>query len=208
MTVTSLPSRKERVMDEADLSQDASGRLLESRSRKAWRHLPPLLFLCVFAFSPHANATIVVPLPESALIEDADAIVIGHVTSIQGNYDQNRGIIFSNITVAIEEVFKGEIPVGEITLRQVGGSFGDLHSWIEGSPEFALGERALLFLKVDRNGSLRVAHLYQGKFTVSFDPISGEEYATRETPTGVHALYNSAHGRPPAARKRLIVFAT
>jgi len=118
---------------------------------------------------PPTNATIVVPLSEEALIDDAVAIVLGHVTAIQGNYDHTRGMIFTNVTVAIEDVLKGEIPVGEISLRQLGGSVGDLHSWVVGSPEFTLGEKALLFLRTDRDGNLRVAHLYQGKFTVSRD---------------------------------------
>ena len=181
-------------MRKADLSCSPFTRPARSSPRKEWRHLAVLFTLFALALVLQAEASIVVPLTEEALIEDAAAIVIGHVTSIRGNYDQNRGIIFTNVAVAIEDVLKGEIPVGEITLRQVGGSFGDLHSWVVGSPQFTLGERALLFLRVDRGGNLRVAHLYQGKFTVSFDLASGEEYATREMPPGVYALRGSSSG--------------
>jgi hypothetical protein len=141
-----------------------------------------------------ANATIVVPISEETLIEDAAAIVIGHVTSMQGGYDHRRATIFTNITVAIQEVLKGGIPLGDITLRQPGGSFGDLHSWVSGSPRFTLGEKVLLFLRTDREGMLRVAHLYQGKFTVFFDSAAGEDYATRETPAGVRPLPHSTQG--------------
>ncbi len=49
----------------------------------------------------------------------------------------------------------------------------------------------LLFLRLDREGNLRVAHLYQGKFSVSRDSRSGQEYATRDTPPGVRILGNS-----------------
>ncbi len=146
-----------------------------------------------------ADATIIVPLSEDALIEDAAAIVIGQVTSIQGAEDRRRATIYTHITVAIEEVLKGEIPVGDIALRQLGGSFGDQHSWVAGSPHFAIGEKVLLFLRADRDGSLRVAHLYQGKFTVSLDLASGVEYATRETPAGVHALPRVTQGASQAA---------
>ncbi len=178
-------------MDEADCSRGRFTQPPTFTLRRIWPHV--LLFL-IFAFVlvPPTNATIVVPLSEDALIEDAVAIVLGHVTAIQGNYDQTHGLIFTNVTLTIEEVLKGEIPVSQITLRQPGGSIGNLHSWVVGSPQFTLGEKVLLFLRLDRDGNLRVAHLYQGKFTVSRDLASGEEFAAREIPPGVHAR----HGFP------------
>ncbi|MBP1779877.1 MAG: hypothetical protein H6Q86_5888, partial [candidate division NC10 bacterium] len=180
-------------MDEVERSRGRCTHPSHGSLRKMSPHLLLLCLLFAFVWVPPTNATIVVPLSEEALIDDAVAIVLGHVTAIQGNYDHTRGMIFTNVTVAIEDVLKGEIPVGEISLRQLGGSVGDLHSWVVGSPEFTLGEKALLFLRTDRDGNLRVAHLYQGKFTVSRDLASSEEFATKETPPGVHAR----RGFPP-----------
>jgi len=181
-------------MQEAVRGRCVRLRLRGLSSQDAWRHLFVAIAFIAFAFAPHANATIVIPLSEEALIEDADAIVTGQVTWIQAGYDHRRAVIFTNISVAVEEVVKGTISVGEIALRQPGGSFGDLHSWIEGNPHFALGEKVLLFLRTTRDGSVRVAHLYQGKFTVFLDPASGEEYATRETPPGIRTLRNANRG--------------
>ena len=159
--------------------------------RSAWCRLFALFALLTLSLPAQANATIIVPLSEDALVEDAAAIVVGRVGTIRGGYDHRRATIFTNITVALEEIIKGTIADGQITLRQPGGSFGDLHAWIMGSPHFTVGEKVLLFLRVDREGALRVAHLYQGKFTISVDAISGEEYASRETPAGVHTLRNT-----------------
>ncbi|MBP1779971.1 MAG: hypothetical protein H6Q86_5982, partial [candidate division NC10 bacterium] len=184
-------------MDEVDRSRSRFTHASNVSLRTMWPHVPLLFLLFAFVWAPPTNATIVVPLSEEALIDDAVAIVLGHVTSIQGNYDHTHGRIFTNVTVAIEDVLKGELPVGEITVRQLGGSFGDLHSWVVGSPQFTRGEKALLFLRADRDGNLRVAHLYQGKFTVSLDLASNEEFATRETPRGVHAHRGVPPGTSP-----------
>ena len=184
-------------MDEVDRSRGRFTHPSNVSLRKVWPHLFLLFLLFALVLVPPTNATIVVPLSEEALIDDAVAIVLGHVTSIQGNYDHTRGMIFTNVTVAIEDVFKGELPVGEISVRQLGGSFGDLRSWVVGSPQFTLGEKALLFLRADRDGNPRVAHLYQGKFTVSLDLASSEEFATRETPRGVHAGRGFSPGTSP-----------
>src|SRR5512141_2396451 len=131
-------------MDEVDRSRSRFVHASNVSLRTMWPHVPLLVLLFAFVWAPPTNATIVVPLSEEALIDDAVAIVLGQVTSIQGNYDHTHGMIFTNVTVAIEEVLKGELPVGEITVRQRGGSFGDLHSWVVGSPQFTRGEKALL----------------------------------------------------------------
>jgi len=160
----------ELVMDEVDRSRGRFTHPSNVSLRKVWPHLFLLFLLFALVLVPPTNATIVVPLSEEALIDDA---------------------------VAIKDVFKGELPVGEISVRQLGGSFGDLRSWVVGSPQFTLGEKALLFLRADRHGNPRVAHLYQGKFAVSLDLASSEEIATRETPRGVHAGRGFSPGTSP-----------
>ncbi|MDD1679225.1 MAG: Ig-like domain-containing protein, partial [Methanomicrobiales archaeon] len=75
-----------------------------------------------------------------------------------------------------------------LTFKQVGGTIGDLHSWIIGSPEFSINERVLLFLTQNKDGTLRVAHLYQGKYSIQTDPYTKEEFARQEIPDGVHVM--------------------
>jgi len=168
-----------------------------SSTPAGWARIALLLTLFTLALVSSVDATLVVSLSEESLAQDADAIVIGRVTMIQPRYESQNRAIFTHITVAVEDVLKGEVPGADITLRQPGGTVGDLNSWIIGSPNFALGEKVLLFLRRDRDGVLRVAHLYQGKLTITFDPATGEEYASRETPPGVRSPHLPAHG--PAA---------
>jgi len=144
-----------------------------------------MLLLGYLFFSAPASATIVSPVADRDLIEQAVAIVVAEVTAIESHWDPHESQVFTHITLSIQEVLKGELPAGELTIKQVGGTVGDLHAWTYGSVEFERGEKALLFLQVNPDGTLRVAQLYQGKFSIFMDEYTGEEFALREVPTGV-----------------------
>ncbi len=136
-----------------------------------------------------AFATTVIPLSESELTQSATAIVQGQVTTIESFQDPQTGKFFTHITLTVEEILKGTINGSELTIKQPGGRVGDSGSWIEGSPEFTHGERVLLFVTKNNDGSGRVAHLYQGKFSIVTDQNTGQEVAQRATtPDGVFIM--------------------
>lgn len=148
-----------------------------------------------------ASATVVVPVDDGDLVADAAWIVAGRVTAIESFWDAAKRGIFTAVTIAIDEVLKGDISAPEITLKQVGGTVGDVHSWVEGSPEFTRGEHVLVFLSANADGTPRIAHLHQGKFSISTDSDTGHEWAYRDTnPAGVLVLPGpvARHQRPPA----------
>jgi uncharacterized repeat protein (TIGR02543 family) len=133
-----------------------------------------------------ATATTVVPLTEQDLAEQAVAIVIADVLSIASHWDPAQRQVFTHVGVRLHEVLKGDIADTELTLKQLGGVAGGAQSWILGSPQFRRGEKVLLFLGQNADGTLRVAHLYQGKFTILADEATGLELAYRESaPEGV-----------------------
>jgi len=151
------------------------------------------------AIAQGAPATMVVPLDDLGLVESSVGIVIGRVERIESVQDPSGSRLFTRIRISVEEALKSEFPDGEITVRQTGGVVGDLRQWIDGSPEFALGERVLLFLDEDRDGHLRVAHLFQGKYRIWRDPETGDEYADRPTPPGVRVRAAPGASHPGAA---------
>ncbi|MBI2207435.1 MAG: hypothetical protein HYU41_26685 [Candidatus Rokubacteria bacterium] len=73
-------------------------------------------------------------------------------------------------------------------MRLTGGRLGTLDVGIPGNPEFRVGETALLFLREGRDGRLRVAHLYQGKFSIVVEYLTGRELALRAPAEGVRVL--------------------
>ena len=151
-----------------------------------------LLFLVLVAAPspPDAGATVVVPMADRDLAASAVAVVIGDVTAIESHWDPSDQQISTYVTVDVSEVLRGDVGTGPLTLRQMGGRVGGVEAWVDGSPEFAVGERVLLFLRTNPDGTLRVAHLHQGRFSVLSDAYSGQAYAHRPAaPRGVHVLH-------------------
>lgn len=154
--------------------------------------------LCVVAATGAARATTVVPVPEQALIDQSVAIVIGEVQRIESHWDPARQQVFTLVTIGLHEVLKGAVGGSELTLKQTGGRVGWLSSWVQGSVEFHRGEWVLLFLRTNADGTLRVAHLFQGKLSIVLDPATAETVALRLPPEGVRVLGGTA-----AIRERL-----
>lgn len=155
------------------------------------------VLLTILLFSPlSASATVVTPVSEDALARHATAIVIGQVKGIESYWDAGAKQVFTHITVTPQEVLKGDIGEGDLTLKQIGGTVGHLRSWLEGSPEFIVGEKVLLFLDTNQDGSACVAYLYQGKYSLFTDHDTGKEFAYRgDTPEGVRLLTGTKAAR-------------
>ncbi|MBI4529243.1 MAG: matrixin family metalloprotease [Deltaproteobacteria bacterium] len=147
----------------------------------------------------HASATTVIPVDDPAMAEDAVAIVEGTVTAIKSYWEESEQQIFTAITLSVEDVLKGELAGNELTIKQAGGTIADVHSWITGNPEFFVGEKVLMFLSQNQDGTLRIAHLYQGKYSVLVDSVTQEEVASQEIPEGVHLLAPPDATGPPSS---------
>jgi hypothetical protein len=166
---------------------------------------PPLQLLArlaialglVLASAVPAPATTVVQMRDDDLAAQAAAVVLGRVTALQGHLDSARGQIFTDVTLAVEEVVAGPALPPTVTLRQPGGRIGGVHAWLEGSPEFTIGERVLVYLRVSGDGTLRVLQLYQGKLSVMTDPLTGDDVAIRINGGGVRVLAPLQHGATP-----------
>ena len=167
------------------------------RTRVASRREARLLILsailiAVIGYLRDADATIMVPTEDHQLIRQASTIVLGQITKIDSHWYAAKTQIYTHIGVRVEEVLKGELSEGEVTVKQLGGTVGGLRSWIFGSPEFVVGERVLLFLTANPDGTLRVLSLYQGKFSVVLNSQTGEQFIYRESsPQGVRQLARS-----------------
>src|SRR5262245_59846570 len=94
-----------------------------------------------------SGATVIVPMSDRDLTESAVAVVVGEVTAIASHWDPADQQISTYVTLDVGEVVRGAVGTGPLTIRQMGGVVGGLHAWVDGSPEFSVGERVLLFLR-------------------------------------------------------------
>ncbi len=136
--------------------------------------LVPLLML----LSAPAFATTMVMMSDEDLALTSDAVVAGSVTAIRAARTADGGVE-TYITLHPDEVLKGYLPLGDVTIRERGGHIGDQEQWLFGNPTYTVGESAIVFLTVDGEGLLRTTQMALGKFRVVPDPVTHADVALR-----------------------------
>lgn len=132
-------------------------------------------------------ATTAVMLSDEQLITSSRCILIGEVKSVKAQWDAGHQWINSYVQIRIEKVLKGQFQNEQIVFKQLGGTVGDESSVIFGAPEYKLGKRVLLFLDTAQDGTLRIAHLFQGKYDV-IDRSSGRKSRVKRNIDTVNIL--------------------
>lgn len=116
-----------------------------------------------------ANATTVLKLSMKDLARKSDAVVVARVEDAVARYDTDKEI-YTYITLKVLDPVKGSRKDDLITIRQLGGTVGQIASIVPGMPTFAKGEEVVVFLsQKDRAGYPWVMGLQQGKYTVRVD---------------------------------------
>lgn len=110
-----------------------------------------------------AGATVIVPMRDAALADEAQLVVVATVDSILPRVAEQPA---TDYFFRVERVLKGDLAGSDVVVRVPGGRDPDgLELKLYGAPEFSSGERALLFLGAERaDGTRRVLQFLQGAF--------------------------------------------
>jgi hypothetical protein len=150
--------------------------------------LVPLFALALLGLTvTGARGTTFVLMDEQSLLESSHAVIVGTVTAIESAIPESDGSVYTYVHVQADRIIKGQLDRGPVVLREPGGSVGDRHEWIYGVPEFWVGERDLLFLARNPDGTLQTNSLAMGKYTLGVD-ANGHSTATRNLGTGASVL--------------------
>src|SRR5256885_4324279 len=115
-----------------------------------------------------ASATTVQKLTLQELTKKANSIVVGRVQDAVSSWDAAKKEIYTFYTVSVSQPVKGSKAGETITIRQLGGTVGNIASIVPGMPSFKKGEEVVLFLtQKDAAGYPWVMGLQQGKYTVT-----------------------------------------
>jgi hypothetical protein len=137
------------------------------------------LLVIALLFASSSSATTAILLSDEQLITSSRVILLGEIKSAKAQWNLNHENIETYVKVKVSTVLKGELQHDEIVFRQLGGTVGDASTVIFGAPSYKAGDRVLLFLDTARDGTLRIAHLFQGKYDVVEDTASGQQRARR-----------------------------
>lgn len=107
-----------------------------------------------------ASATTIVMPSDEQLIAKSPIILAGTVLSTAVVDDD--GTLRTESVIAVASVLKSSAP-DTITIRELGGELGGRITKLFGTPEFAKGERVLLFVEPSPHGGYRTIDLFIGK---------------------------------------------
>jgi len=120
------------------------------------------------AVAQAAFATSVLKLSLLELTKKSDSIVMARVDDAVSSWDAAHKEIYTYITLNVLQPMKGNKGATTITLRQLGGTVGNIASVVPGMPSFRKGEEVVVFLtQKDAAGYPWVMGLQQGKYTVT-----------------------------------------
>jgi hypothetical protein len=159
-----------------------------------------ILALIALLSSPALSTTMVMMSDENLAIT-SDAIVAGTVTAVHAMRAADGGVE-SYVTVRPDEVLKGYVPLGDVTIRERGGRVGDVEQWLFGNPTYTVGESVIAFLRVDAEGMLRTTQMALGKFSVIHDAATQEDVAVRPIDDADVIVPGSALRSRPADDRR------
>ncbi len=151
------------------------------------------------------EATTYVMVADADLARQADVIAVVKVASVELSPQAAR--LATDVQVEVERAVQGNLPGSSLVIRVPGGVRGNLGLKIWGAPEFKVGDRALVFLNPQSDGSFSIRHLMLGAF---FEvPWNGRSVALRNlddagelVPSGREKI--SAEGRRPRDFQRFV----
>lgn len=121
------------------------------------------IFVCTLLVAGNAFAASFIVPTDRELVRAAKAIVIA---TAQGSYAErvDERMINTVYLFRVDEVIKGEVPLQELRVAEPGGMIGTEGIIFPGAPSYAPGERALVFLDVNKQGDFRTWSMGIGKF--------------------------------------------
>ena len=124
--------------------------------------------LLVAVLAAPSLATTVARLNLAQLVQRADLIVQGQVQSVYSEWDKERRLVFTYVSIRVDDPLKGERRQS-VLIRQIGGSVGRIEMSVAGLPQFKSGERALVFLKRQDATTFQVVGMNQGFYRIVQD---------------------------------------
>ena len=139
-----------------------------SKGRSAVRAV--MVLLATLALAAPVRATTVEPLTFSEVVDGADVIAVGAVSAVTETWDAERELPLTEVTVSVLEVLKGRIDGAELTLQFLGGATPSGATLaVVGMPDFAVGDRAVLFSAGNGVEACPFVGWWQGLYRLFYD---------------------------------------
>lgn len=139
------------------------------------KHLTRLASALLLAgLSASVQATVLPYKTLDQLATEADGIVVGIVRQVQPVVN-TPGDINTFVTIEPQEVISGQLAQRGLTLKVHGGFDGQRGLHVEGAPQFAVGDRVLLFVQGNGRELVPFVGWTQGVFRIQRDAATGAD---------------------------------
>jgi hypothetical protein len=133
--------------------------------------MPVLLSITLFSTSSAQQRALKV----DELAKRAEVVAVGRVTELKSEWNQDQTMIFTRVTLAVDEYIKGGDRTSSlVTITTLGGEVGEVGEMYTHAPSFRQNERVVVFLQKDQRGEYRVSGGTQGKYNIEKDPVTGQ----------------------------------
>ncbi len=133
------------------------------------------LLLILIAYQSKTTALSVEVISVEQMTHESHAVVLGRVIKSHTVWEGNN--IYTYTTFQIKEVLKDNALGQFVTVKQLGGTVGDVTQDISGTPALYVGEDLLLFLTFWK-GNYWIHSIVLGKYTIVQD--EGNLYAVND----------------------------
>jgi hypothetical protein len=143
------------------------------KTKKAYTSFLGVLLLMVFSIS--AMATTFQKMPLDKLIEDSHAAAEVSLKE-KKSYMNKMGVIMTDYIFNLGEsynILDTDLEGEFLKVSLIGGSVDGVTSYIDGAPEFAVGEKAFLLLKKIES-KIYISNFTMGKYKI--EEVSGQKY--------------------------------
>jgi hypothetical protein len=107
-----------------------------------------------------------VALTTEELVGHASLVVVGTVEDVKSYPPDGSGMVYSEAKVRVSDAVVGATNEEVVTVRWMGGEYGDLGVVVEDQATFAVGEDVVLFLAPATGGSYQCPDGVQSKYAV------------------------------------------
>ena len=128
-----------------------------------------------------AHGTVVIPPSFEELVAQAEVIFQGKVTEVKSQWagEGAQRLIVTYVTFQIEDGLKGNV-YQTYTIRMLGGTVDGESMGVSDAPQFALGDRDVLFVQNNGSQFIPLVGIMHGRFHVEREQSGHEKVLTND----------------------------
>jgi hypothetical protein len=131
------------------------------------------VFICFLIFPNTESIAQVLQMSAEEMTNESTAVLYGKCTQKRCEWNENKSIIYTYITIAPEEYVKGNLG-SEAVIAVPGGRVGDIIYEVSEMPVFTEGEDVVAFIWTSPSGKNLVTGGFQGKLKIIKDKLTGK----------------------------------